>query len=403
MTETIISVQRSNKVYRLAVGGLFFLLGFCSATWASRIPAIQQNLGISDSFLGLVLFALPVGSMLSLAFAGRAVTKWGSKRVAAFALLTYAALLCMIGLAQNLPLLIATLVLFGMAGNTGNIAINTQAVGVEERYGRNIMASFHGIWSLAGFTAAGIGTVMMGREVLPSYHFMGSAAVVLAGVAACLPYLLPEEEKQPTVAKNKFFTRPHPSLVKLGVIAFCCMICEGAMFDWSGVYFQKVVLARPEWIGAGYTAFMCTMATGRFVADWVTHRVGFRKTVQGSGLLITTGLLISILFPYVSTAMLGFLIVGFGVSSVIPLVYSEAGKSVHTSPGMALTAVSSIGFLGFLLGPPLIGLVAGAASLRLSFLLIGAIGALIVWLARYTETAVKPSETEDVKGEAVVN
>ncbi len=384
MTDIIFPAYRSKKVYRVAVGGLFFLLGFCSATWASRIPAIQQSLGISDSFLGIILFALPVGSMLSLSFAGVLVTKLGSKKIALCALLSYAVLLCLIGLAQNISLLIGILVLFGMAGNTANIAINTQAVGVEGRYGRNIMASFHGIWSLAGFTAAGIGTIMMGREVLPQYHFMGIAALALAGAAACFPYLLPEEEKVEATTQQKFFSKPHSSLVKLGVIAFCCMICEGAMFDWSGVYFQKVVLARPEWIGAGYTAFMCTMATGRFVADWVVHRTGFQKTVQASGVLIATGLLISVLFPYLPAAILGFLIVGFGVSSVVPLVYSEAGKSGHASPGMALTAVSSIGFLGFLLGPPLIGAIAGAASLRVSFLLIAAIGAFIVVLVHYT-------------------
>lgn len=392
MTNIILPpLHRSKKVYRVAVGGLFFLLGFCSATWASRIPAIQQALGISDSFLGIILFALPVGSMLSLSFAGLLVTKWGSKKVAVCAVLAYAAFLCLIGLAQSIPLLITTLVLFGTAGNTANIAINTQAVGVEGRYGRNIMASFHGIWSLAGFTAAGIGTVMMGRNVLPQHHFIGSAVLALAGVAACFPYLLPEEEKAAPQTRKRPFARPHSSLVKLGVIAFCCMICEGAMFDWSGVYFQKVVLANPEWIGAGYTAFMCTMATGRFVADWVVHRTGFKKTVQASGVLIATGLLISVLFPYLPAAILGFLIVGFGVSSVIPLVYSEAGKSRYASPGIALTAVSSIGFLGFLLGPPLIGLIAGAFSLRISFLLIAAIGAFIVGLVHYTNK-VKPEE-----------
>lgn len=383
MTNLILPLHRSKRVYRAAVGSLFFFLGFCSATWASRIPAIQQSLGISDSFLGLILFALPVGSMLSLSFAGGLVTKWGSKKVAVCALLAYAAFLCLIGLAQNIPLLITVLVLFGMAGNTANIAINTQAVGVESRYGRNIMASFHGIWSLAGFTAAGIGTVMIGREILPRYHFVGMAALALAGVAACFPYLLPEEEKAPA-AQTKFFTKPHSSLVKLGVLAFCCMICEGAMFDWSGVYFQKVVLAEPEWIGAGYTAFMCTMAAGRFVADWVVHRTGFKKTVQASGVLIATGLLVSVLFPYLPAAIAGFLIVGFGVSSVIPLVYSEAGKSSYASPGIALTAVSSIGFLGFLLGPPLIGAIAGAFSLRISFLLIAVIGAFIVLLVQHT-------------------
>lgn len=381
MLDLTIPLERSKKIYRIAVGSLFFLLGLCSASWASRIPSIQQQLHLSDSFLGIILFALPLGSIISLSFAGFLVTKYGSKKVAGCSLLFYSILLYIVGLSQNTPLLISSLVLFGMAGNTANIAINTQAVGVEAKYGRNIMASFHGLWSLAGFSAAAVGTVMIGNNVLPQNHFIIITAILLAGVAACFQYLLPEEEK--TVTQKGFFTRPDKSLVKLGVIAFCCMICEGAMFDWSGIYFQKVIAAKKEWIGAGYTAFMFTMATGRFVADWVATRAGFKKTVQASGALIASGLGIAILFPYVVTAIIGFLIVGFGVSSVIPLVYSEAGKSKVTSPGMALTAVSSIGFLGFLVGPPLIGVIAGAVSLRLSFLLIACMGLLVTIVSYY--------------------
>jgi MFS family permease len=155
------------------------------------------------------------------------------------------------------------------------------------------------------------------------------------------------------------------------------------MFDWSGIYFQNVVAADKEWIGAGYTAFMLTMASGRFVADWLTSRIGFKRTLQGSGALIATGLTIAVIFPFVVTAIIGFLIVGFGVSSVIPLIYSEAGKSKTTSPGVALTAVSSIGFLGFLIGPPLIGVIAGALSLRISFVLIACIGVFITVITYY--------------------
>jgi MFS family permease len=159
------------------------------------------------------------------------------------------------------------------------------------------------------------------------------------------------------------------------------MICEGAMFDWSGIYFRKVVMADKNWIGAGYTAFMCTMATGRFLADKLVSRLGFNKTIQLSGLLIATGLSVAILFPYVPTAITGFFIVGFGVSSVVPLVYSQAGRSTTISPGMALAAVSSIGFFGFLIGPPMIGIVAGLSSLRISFLIIAVIGIIVVLIA----------------------
>ena len=146
------------------------------------------------------------------------------------------------------------------------------------------------------------------------------------------------------------------------------------MSDWSGVYFKKVVLVDEGWVGADHTAFMSTMALGRFGADWLAGRLGARRVIQLSGLLTATGLLIAVLLPALGTALLGFLLVGFGTSAVVPLVYSAAGKSTHMSAGVALAAVSTIGFLGFLLGPSVIGFVAGASSLRVSFALIALMG-----------------------------
>lgn len=385
MADLSLTYQRPLRVYRIAVSTLFFLQGICFASWASRIPSIQQGLHLSDAGLGLILFALPVGSMIALPFSGWLVHRFGSKRVAINAIVFYSVFLVILGLAPGVPLLIGALILFGMAGNTANIAINTQAVGVEARYSRTIMASFHGLWSLAGFTAAGVGSFMMGKDIIPFHHFIFIAAFVVLGLAASFHYLLPDEQK--SVVKSKLLVRPDKTLIKLGLIAFCCMMCEGAMFDWSGIYFQKVVKAEKGWIGAGYTAFMCTMAGGRFLADRVTQRVGFKKTIQLSGLLIITGLGLAVIFPSLITAIAGFLLVGLGVSSVVPLVYSEAGKSKTLSAGTALAAVSSIGFLGFLIGPPLIGVIAGLFSLRLSFALIGIIGFAVLFIVRTVKQA----------------
>ncbi|MBB1286586.1 MFS transporter [Flavisolibacter sp. BT320] len=378
MSEVVLSINKTNKVYRVAVSTLFFLQGLCFATWASRIPSIQQQMGLSESMLGLILFAIPVGSLVSLVFSGALVTRFGSKKVAANALLLYSLLLPVIGFSTTPVLLIAALVVFGMAGNISNIAINTQAVQVESRYGKNIMGSFHGLWSLAGFIAAGVGSYMIGNGIVSVSHFAIIATVLVAGAAITFQYLVPDEQR--SAAPTKLFVKPDKSLLTLGILAFCCMICEGAMFDWSGIYFQKVVKADANWVGAGYTAFMCAMATGRFVADWVANRLKFHRTIFFSGLLIASGLGVAVLFPFLATALIGFVLVGFGVSSVIPLVYSEAGKAKSTSAGMALTAVTSIGFLGFLMGPPVIGIIAGAFNLRVSFALIALMGLLITFL-----------------------
>jgi MFS family permease len=271
----------------------------------------------------MILFALPVGSMLSLLFSGAVINKFGSKRIATKALLLYSLVLPVIGLSQSTGLLIASLGLFGVAGNLANIAINTQAVHVEAKYGRNIMASFHGLWSTAGFVAAGVGAFMIGKGIVPLTHFAIVASLIACGVAASFHFLVREEK---AATSTRFFVKPDKALLQLGILAFCCMICEGAMFDWSGIYFQKVVRADKNWVGAGYTAFMCAMASGRFVADWVANHLKFRKTIFFSGLLIATGLLVAVLFPLVSSSIAGFLLVGFGVSSVIPLIYSEAGN-----------------------------------------------------------------------------
>ncbi|MFC6222338.1 MFS transporter [Hymenobacter artigasi] len=363
----------SRKTHRLAVGALFFLLGLCFASWASRIPSVQQTMGISEAALGGVLLAIPLGQLVSLPLAGWLVARQGSRRVVLWGVVLYAAALLGLGWAGSLWQLLPCLVLFGVGGNLTNISVNTQAVGVERLYKHKpIMASFHGLWSLAGFVAAAVGSFMIGHAVPPGVHFIFIALFILAGLAVSAGYTVREDlgvdPDQP------IFVKPDRELLGLGAIAFCALICEGAMFDWSGVYFKKVIHADKAWVGAGYTAFMSTMALGRFGADWLAHRLGPKRVIQLSGLLTATGLSIAVAWPTLPTALLGFLLVGFGTSAVVPLVYSAAGKSTHMSAGMALAAVSTIGFFGFLLGPPVIGFVAGATSLRVSFALIAVMG-----------------------------
>jgi MFS family permease len=373
----------SNRKYRLAAGALFFLLGLCFSSWASRIPTIQQQLQLNDTRLGMVLFALPSGSLLSLPLSGWLIDKKGSRAVVITAILLYGLVLCSIGFWDTTLQVAISLFLFGMVGNTVNVSVNTQAVGVEALYNRSIMASFHGLWSLAGFTGALIGTFMIGSGINPLFHFVAIAAITVLSVTVIYPYTLHQDDNRKT--KGPLFARPEKSLINLGLIAFCSMLCEGAMFDWSGIYFQKVVGAEKARIGAGFAAFMLTMTTGRFIADWFTNKYGLKTTLQCSGALLSAGLLLAVAFPFFSTAISGFLLVGFGVSSVVPMVYSAAGKSKNLSTGVALAAVSTIGFFGFLLGPPLIGFIAGISSLRISFGVISLLGITIMVIAAKKE------------------
>jgi len=360
------------RKYRIAASVFFFIEGLIFSTWASRIPAIQAKLHLSDGALGGVLFALPAGLMVSLPLSGWLVSKYGSRPMMVTGSVIYPFILLLLASSASVLQITFSLFFFGIMGNLINIAMNTQAVGVESLYGRSVMVSFHGFWSLAGFSGAVIGTFFISEGYSPLFHFSIVCSLVILLVLFSYKFTLPHDTNRHQ--SQKIFVKPDKKLWMLGLIAFCCLLCEGAMADWSGVYFKKIVVAPAALITLGYVAFTGTMALGRFLGDWLVTKFGVKRMLQISGTMITSGLLISVIFPYLISATAGFLLVGFGVSSVVPIVYGLAGKSTTMSAGAALAAVSSIGFLGFLIGPPVIGFIAQLISLRWSFAFIALLG-----------------------------
>lgn len=364
----------TQRYYRIAVSTFFFIQGLTFSSWASRIPDIKNFLKLSDAALGGVLFSLPIGQLCAMALSGYLVSKFGSKKTLSFAAILYPSALVGLGSVHAVWQLSLGLFFFGMCGNLSNISINTQGVGVERLYRRSIMASFHGVWSFAGFTGGLISTLMVGNNITPFWHFLIIYGIVMTLMLMVRNSVLPRDAVHDEVQKRKIFVKPDRLVIILGFIAFGSMICEGTMFDWSSIYFQKFIDPPKELVRLGYIAFMSTMATGRFAADWMVTRFGINKVLRTSGLVIASGLLLAVIFPHLLTATLGFLLVGIGTSSVVPLCYSMAGKSKRMHPGFAVATVSSVGFLGFLIGPPLIGFIAQAASLRWSFTLVSILG-----------------------------
>lgn len=377
-----IAIQSPARAARIAVSAFFFSAGFCFASWASRIPDIQQKLNLNEAGLGMVLLSLPVGLMVSLPVSGFVVSRYGSRYTAIIAALLYAILLPFLGLVILVWQLVIILFLFGFAGNLLNISMNTQGVSVEALYGRSIMASFHGVWSVAGFSGAAVGTLMLSIFISPFLHFCIITVLVCCLAIVAYKYLLVKDIHSDS--KAPVFAKPDSALLKLGLIAFCCMVCEGTMFDWSGIYFVKEVQVPKSLTTLGYVAFMTTMAGGRFAGDWMSVKIGKKNMIRMSGLLIAGGLMLAVVLPYIVPATIGFLITGMGVSSVVPLLYSAAGRSGKVASGVALAAVSTIGYLGFLFGPPAIGLIAQVFSLRWSFALIAFLGLGVTLLAGFS-------------------
>jgi MFS family permease len=369
------TIEPDKKRIRIAVALSYFSMGLVFATWASRIPDIKTSLHLNDAMFGTILFSMPVAQFLMMTFSGKLVTHFGSRKVLLFALPLYTICLINIGLVKEGWQLAIALFSFGLAGNLCNISINTQGVTAERMYQRPIMSSFHGGWSLAGFTGALIGLTMINLKIVPYWHFITVILVVWIIILCNQRYLIKGKPAvNPDDPKRKFFNKPDKELVQLGIIGFCSMASEGAMFDWSGVYFKDVVRAPSSLVILGYTSFMIMMASGRFMADFLTSKIGRKRLLQICGLLISTGLYTAVFFPYLITSAIAFMMVGLGVSTVVPSVYSAAGRHAKVPPGIALATVSSVSFLGFLMGPPMIGYISQAAGLRYSFAVIGIFG-----------------------------
>lgn len=367
------------RKYRLALCFFFLLSGVRNASWASRIPDFQKQLHLSPATLGMVLFALPIGSVTGLPISGSLVAKFGSRKIMLLSLLLIPVSLIGLGLVNNIYSLAIQLFIFGLTANLMNITINTQAVTLEILYKRSIMTSFHGLWSSGCLLGALIGTLMINLHQSPLQHYIWISSIGLVSGWIIHSYTIKKENNSPS--KRKIFVKPDLYLMIIGSIAFGSMVCEGTMFDWSGIYFIQDVHVSANFQAFGYIAFMSTMATGRFLGDTFITKYGSKKVLRTSGIIIASGLLLAVIFPYFITATIGFLLVGFGVSSVVPMCYAMAGKSKKLAPSLAIASVSSIGYIGFLMGPPLIGFLAQAVSLRLSFTVIAFFGASIYFTA----------------------
>lgn len=364
---------------RIALGAFFFFVGLCFASWAARIPDIQAKFNLSEGQLGTLLLFLPIGSLVGLPLAGWAVHRFGSRKVIMFGSFAYALTLPLIGLSVSLYMLVPVLILYGMLGNVMNISLNTQGLALEDEMGKSILASFHGLWSLAGFTGAGIGAGMIALNASPAIHYALITLISIIIILSAKGQII--KDRKASQGSGLVIKKPDALLWRISLIAFLGMMAEGCMFDWSGVYFKKVVLADPSFVALGYVAFMGAMASGRFLTDKIAARYTKVAVIQVSGVLIFIGLTLSVVLPSVLMSTLGFLLVGFGVASIIPLSYSIAGRSKLYTPSVALALVSTISFFGFLLGPPMIGFIAELFNLKASFVLIAFAGIGITLLA----------------------
>ncbi|MES2241085.1 MAG: MFS transporter [Bacteroidota bacterium] len=371
------TIRQSPKGYRLATTIFFFISGFGYSSWASRIPAIKEQLHLSEAEFGAVLFAFPIGLILTMPFTGRILNLFSSRYCMLLGAILFNIVLALPGFAAFVWQLVIILLIFGGSRNVLNLSMNAHSLEVQRLYPKSIITTFHAIWSLAGFAGAGLGYAMVTQHIAPSQHLLGVSVAMLAVTACFYPMTLISE---PSREKKKFFSKPDKSLTKFAVICFVSMACENTMYDWSGIYFQNVLHASQKITTAAFVFFMTAVTLGRFCGDHIVMRCGVKKMLFYSAVFISAGFLICFLLPFIVSTIFGFVLIGIGVSCTVPLVFSIAGKSTGLSSGSALTSISTIGYLGFLIVPPMVGFISEALTMKWAFLIMALLGSVMIFM-----------------------
>jgi fucose permease len=363
---------------RQATAAFFLLLGVLFGSWVARIPAVQNRLGLEDGQLGIALLSMSVGAMLAMPTTGWLIHRWGNVAVVR----TAATLLCLslplLPLAPSMPWLMLALFVFGISFGLLDVSMNTQAVAVEERFGRPIMSSFHGIFSVGGLVGAATASVMAGRGLAPFPHLLG-VAVVLLILAAIGGRSLPELGGRESGAPA--FALPSRPLLALGLLSFFVVAGEGAVADWSAVYLENDLGATAAVAALGYAGYSIGMAGMRFAGDALIARLGPVLVVRLGCLLAAVGMGSAVLLGSVPAAIAGFAAVGLGLALAFPAALSAAGRTPGMASGAAIGAVATAGYSGLLLGPPLIGFISDTAGLHVGLGLVACFCLLSALLA----------------------
>ena len=363
---------------RIAVSVAFFIVGTGNGIWAVHIPLVQAKLAISPATLGFALFTMAVGAVLSMPLTGAAIGRFGSRRPAGALTMAYSIVAPLPILSDAVPLFFAAMFVFGLCMGSLDVAANVQAAELEAARQRPTMSSFHGFYSIGALSGALIGAAIIasgggaGRGAAVAAAFLLILAVLAAG------YLMPGE---PTAGAGPRFALPSRAVITLGFLAFLAFAAEGAVTDWSALFLTDVKQASPAFAAIGFAAFALAMAGFRLFGDPIVGRLGAKATIGGGGLLIAAGLAIAILVPPAPLSAAGLILVGIGAANIVPVLFSESARAPGVRPGTGVAAVATLGYAGFLVAPPILGLVADGYGLSAALGLVVLMGLTIVAIA----------------------
>jgi fucose permease len=378
------------RAARSAVAVTFLLNGVLMGSFAVRIPAIRERLDLSDGAQGFALLFIALGSVLAMPLAGALTARYGSRLTTTAGMILASIGTGVVAHAPSLPALCLLLFAMGAAHGSLDVSMNAHGVAVERRYGRPILAGFHAAFSAGGLLGAALGGVAAGAELDARAHLgIVGAGSVAAAVAASRFYLPAAEDAGPREAP--LFALPPARILPLGALAMACLVIEGAAADWSAVYMRLELGSSAGIAALGFTAFSVTMTVFRLAGDRLTSALGAATIVRGGGALAALGFGLALIIGSPPAAVVGFASLGAGMACVVPNVFRAAGTLPDVPSGIGLAGVATMGYFGFVAGPPLIGGLAELAGLPAALGLLVALAGLVAALA----SSVRPQGVAD--------
>lgn len=379
------AARRPSRWTRVAVTAVFVLHGLLFASWTAHIPAVKANLGLSDGTLGLALLGAPVGSVLAMVAASWLLPRLGSRRVVQIALVGYCAAGPLVGLTGRAAALTAALFVWGAFQGSLDVAMNTQAITVERAQRRPLMSGLHGGWSIGSFVGAGAGVLAVSAGITLTVHLLILGTLGLLVVGLLTTRMLPDGTSDFAVDRvGGSASRWSGGMLLLGAIAFAGMLCEGAAADWASVYLSGSLHTGRAVAGLGYATFAAAMVTVRLCGNRLLARHRPDRLLPALAAVATTGFAIALIVGNLVVALIGFACLGIGLASVVPAVFSAAGRIPGLHPGRAVATVSAFGWAGFVCGPPVIGQVSAFTALPVA---LGLLPILTAFVAAGTFTA----------------
>ena len=368
-----------------AARAFFFIGGFGTATWAPLVPLLRERLMVGDDVLGMLLLCIGVGSLLAMPLSGALAMRLGCRRVVMTASILFAAILLLVSCVDALSLAVPIVLIFGAVMGCIDVVVNIVAVLVEKGIGRRIMSGMHAFWSLGGFVGAGLYGVWVGLLGLTPFQSTAIAAgLILLLTAVFGRHLIPYGG-----GGGALLALPRGIIVFVGMTAFIAFLSEGAVMDWGGVYLTTVRGMDLALAGTGYSVFSAAMLTMRFLGDRVVQRIGALPVAVGGALLAFGGILLVMFAPADVLLYVGFFAIGIGSANIVPVFFSLMGRQDVMPVSAAVSAVSTMGYLGILAGPAAIGFVSSLTTLQTAFAMLAALSILQATIGFYVFKRIK--------------